>query len=248
MHKFLTAALVTLLALVAPASRAQDASGEWQQTVFLYGMGVAIDGNTQIGPLQLPVDVGMSDVFDALKFGAMAAYRVDNDTWSFEGDVTYMNLGWHESGPRAKVRGDLGIDQLTLMATVGRRLTPNFEALASVVYFDLSTDLEVRVLNQRVRASRDADWIDPMLGLAYSVPFGNNKWTYSFRYDFGGFGVGSELTWQLLTALRHHNENGFSWYLGYRALGFDYEDGEGRDYQRYNLREQGPLAGVSWSF
>ncbi len=251
MRNFLSGfAVAGVLALSAPSTWAQEAaadSGEWKQTVFLYAMGVAIDGTSQIGPLQLPMDLSMSDVFDALKFGAMAAYRVENDDWSLTGDVTYMNLGWSPSGPRGKVRGELGMDQLTLMATVGRRLTPNLEALASVAYFDLSTDLEVRVLNQRATASRDADWVDPMLGVALTVPFAG-KWTYSFRYDFGGFGVGSQLTTQLLTAVRHQNSDKFSWYLGYRALSYDYETGKGVDYQRYNLTQQGPLAGVSFSF
>ena len=248
MRRFLIAAvLAPVLAFTAPSARAQESSGEWEQTVFIYGMGAAIDGTAQIGPLRLPVDVSMSDLFDALKFGGMAAYRVENDTWSVEGDLTYMNLGWTPSGPREKVRGALDIDQLTLMATVGRRLTPNLEALASVVYFDLSTDLEVRVLNQSRSASRDADWVDPLLGLALTVPFGE-KWTYSFRYDFGGFGVGSELTTHLLTAVRRQNSDMFSWFVGYRMLGFDYETGKGADYQRYNLTQQGPLAGIAFSF
>jgi hypothetical protein len=240
-------AVLGLLALPATATRAQEAPGDWKQTVFVYGMGVAIDGTAQMGPLQLPMDLSMSDVLDALKFGGMVAYRVENEDWSVTGDVTYMNLGWSPSGPRGKVRGQLDMDQLTLMATVGRRLTPNLEALASVAYFDLATDLEVRVLNQRTRASRDADWIDPMLGVALAVPFAGT-WTYSFRYDFGGFGVGSELTTQLLTTVRHQNSEKFSWYLGYRALSYDYEDGRGADYQRYHLTQQGPLAGVSFSF
>jgi len=50
----------------------------------------------------------------------MAAYRAENDVWSFEGDVTCMNLGVNQSGPREKVRGDLGTEQLTVMATAGR--------------------------------------------------------------------------------------------------------------------------------
>lgn len=26
----------------------------------------------------------------------MAAYRIENDTWSFSADLTYMNLGWSQ--------------------------------------------------------------------------------------------------------------------------------------------------------
>jgi len=245
--RFATVAAVLAFSLSAPVTQAQDASNDWQQTVFIYGMGAAIDGDVQLGPLELPIDLSISDVFDALKFGAMAAYRIENDVWSFEGDVTYMNLGVNQSGPREKVRGDLSTDQLTVMATAGRRLGPYVEGLVSLAYFDLSTDLEVRVLNQRQRASRDADWIDPLVGLSYALPFAG-KWTYSLRGDIGGFGVGSDLTWQILTAVRRQNTDRFGWYVGYRALAYDYEDGKGANYQRYDLTQQGPLAGISFSF
>jgi len=75
---------LALVAIGAPAL-AESPAGDWRQTVFLCGMGAAIDGDAQIGPLQVPVDVGLSDFFDSLKFGAMAAYRVESEEWSFTG-------------------------------------------------------------------------------------------------------------------------------------------------------------------
>lgn len=247
MRRLFSAVAVCVALVSATTAQAQEASSDWRQTVFIYGMGAAIDGTAAIGPLELPVDMSISDLFDALQFGAMAAYRVENDVWSFEGDVTYMNLGVDQNGPREKVRGELDTEQLTVMATAGRRLSPYLEGLLSLAYFDLSNDLEVQVLNQRLSASRDADWIDPLVGLACAVPFAG-KWTYSLRGDIGGFGVGSDLTWQVLTAVRRQNTDRFGWYVGYRAISFDYEDGQGRNYQRYDLTQQGPLAGISFSF
>ena len=90
----LAAAAAVVFAAFAPLAQAQQDPGEWRQRVFVYGMGAAIEGDAQIGNVKVPVDVSISDLFDALKFGAMAAYRVENDVWSFTGDVTYMNLGW----------------------------------------------------------------------------------------------------------------------------------------------------------
>ena len=46
------------LAPVTPAlaqSSAQSPAGDWRQTVFLYGMGAMIEGDAQVGPLQVPV-------------------------------------------------------------------------------------------------------------------------------------------------------------------------------------------------
>jgi hypothetical protein len=186
-------------------------------------------------------------VFDNLKFGAMAAYRIENDEWSIMADATYMNLGTTKRAPRNNVRAYLDTDQLTLMGTVGRRLTPNVEALFSLAYFDVSGDVELRVLQQRLRAGDSASWVDPLVGLNLSVPVGS-KWAYGLRYDVGGFGVGSDMTYHLLTTLKRQNSDRFGWYLGYRLISYDYEDGSGRSYQRYSLTQQGPLAGVSFSF
>lgn len=241
------AAAVVAAMMGASPALAQDSPGEWRQTIFLYGMGVAIDGDAQIGPVEVPIDLSISDVFSALKFGAMAAYRIENGTWSFSGDVTYMNLGWSETTEQGRARARFDADQMTVMATVGRRVAPNFEALFSLAYFDLSSELGVRVLEQQVTASRDADWIDPLVGLAYQAPLGGN-WSLNLRGDVGGFGVGSDLTLHGFAKFVRRNSEAFSWYFGYRYIGYDYETGSGANLQRYDLQQHGPGAGIAWSF
>jgi hypothetical protein len=237
---------VALLAGSATAS-AESPAGDWRQSVFLYGMGATIDGDAQIGPLQVPVDVGMSDFFDSLKFGAMAAYRIQNEEWSFTGDVTYMNLGSSESTQQGRASLGLDTEQWTAMATVGRRVAPNLEALLSLAYFDVSADLRVRLLQQVRTASRDANWVDPLLGLNYDIPV-SSKWRFTLRGDVGGFGFGSDLTWHALTKFTYQQSDRFTWYLGYRAIAYDYEDGQGLNYQHYDLVQHGPGAGIAFSF
>lgn len=234
-------------------SSALAAEGDWQHTVVLYGMGAAIDGEAQIGNLKVPVDLSISDVFDSLEFGAMGAYRADNGSWSVTIDATFMGLGGTSSTERGLVKGDVDMDQMTLMGTVGRRWTENLEFLFSLAYMDLSTDLEVRtstpitgVITTRT-ASKDASWVDPLLGLQYSVPVAD-EWRFTLRGDVGGFGIGSDLTYQVLTGFRWQANETVGTVLGYRLIAFDYEDGKGQNYQRYDLVEQGPLVGVTISF
>jgi hypothetical protein len=239
--------IVVLCAAFAPLAQAQQDPGEWRQSAFLYGMAPMIEGDAQVGNLQVPVDVSLSDFVDALDFGAMAAYRIENDQWSFTGDVTYMNLGHGERTQQGRASVDLDVEQVTVMATAGRRITPHLEALVSLAYFDVSTDLRVRVLQQARTASRDASWVDPLVGFNYEVPL-CGKWRYTLRGDIGGFGVGADLTWHAITKFTYQNSERFSWYVGYRAIAYDYEDGTGRDYQHYDLRQHGPGAGIAMSF
>jgi hypothetical protein len=244
----LSFALLAVAPLVSGApALAQSSSGDWRQTVFLYGMGATIDGDAQIGPLEVPVDVGMSDFFDTLKFGAMAAYRIQNDVWSFAGDVTYMNLGASQTTQQGRASLGLDTEQWTVMATAGRRVAPHLEALLSLAYFDLSADLRVRLLQQVRTASSDASWVDPLVGLNYEIPV-SGKWRYTLRGDVGGFGFGSDLTWHALTKFTYQQSDRLTWYVGYRAIAYDYEEGQGLKYERYDLVQHGPGAGIAFSF
>lgn len=247
--------LTGLLALLTVSDATWADDSDWRQTLVIYGMGAAIDGEAQIGDLEAPIDVSISELFDALEFGAMAAYRAENGTWSVTADATYMGLGGTAKTERGLVKGDLDIDQATLMLTGGRKLGEHLEALVSLAYFDLSSDLKLSTTNPlsgavTVRtASADASWVDPMLGLAYSAPF-RDDWRFALRGDVGGFGIGSDLSYQLLATARWQSRGALGVIFGYRLIGFDYEDGNrsSRGYQRYDLTEQGPLVGLTIAF
>lgn len=247
LHRPILPAVAALLVGLAQQAGAQEHAGDWRQTAFLYGMGAMIEGESQIGLLRVDVDVDLSDFLDVLKFGAMAAYRIENDVWSFSGDVTYMNLGRSRSTEQGRVDVRMDVEQVTAMATAGRRVTPHLEVLASLAYFDVSADLRARVLQQEVTASRDANWVDPLVGVSFDMPLGE-KWRFNLRGDLGGFGVGSDLTWHALTRFTYQSSERLGWYLGYRVIAYDYERGDGRDYQHYDLRQHGPGAGIAFSF
>jgi len=235
------------LMMLSSAALAEDVPGEWRQSVFLYGMGVAIDGDASIGPLSVEVDMSISDVFDSLDMGGMVAYRIENDTWSFTVDATYMDLSTRRTTDQGRAGARLGTEQLTVMGTVGRRVSPKLEALFSLAYFDVSGDIEARVLNQTLSASRSADWVDPLVGVAYSTQI-SDKWSLNLRGEVGGFGVGSDLTLHGLAKVVRQNSDSFSWYFGYRYIAYDYETGSGINYQRYDLQQHGPGIGIALSF
>jgi len=247
----LFAPAMALVVCLAPAARAAD--GDWEHTFVIYAMGAALDGKAQFGDLVVPVDLSISDLLDALEFGAMGAYRADNGTWSITVDATYMGLGGDAATRNNIVKGDLEVDQYTLMVTGGRRITPSLEALFSLAYFDLSSDLAIRIRNPLTQedstrnVSESAGWVDPLIGLQWNVPIGEN-WRANLRGDIGGFGVGSDFSYQVLANLRWQINDRFGVIFGYRIIGFDYKDGSGSDYERYDLTEQGPLVGLTMTF
>ena len=234
----------------APAGAAD---GDWRHTVLLYGMGAAIDGEARIGDLTVPVDVSISDLFDALEFGAMGAWRMENDTWSFTLDATYMGLGGSHESNRGLVKGDADIDQVTLMGTLGRRWTEHVEFLASLSYFDLSADLRLAttapvtgVVTER-EASQGASWVDPLIGLQYNVPIAD-RWRFNLRGDIGGFGVGSQFAWQGIAELRWQVKPNIGIVGAYRYIDMDYSAGTGPTYFLYDMAISGPALGVAFAF
>jgi hypothetical protein len=244
--RFAAIAVTLTGVLASPGAASGEAAGEWTHSVVLYGMGAAIDGEAEAGGLTVPVDMGISEVFDALEMGAMAAWRADNGTWSVTTDATFMGLGGTASTEGGRVEGDLDFDQMTLMATVGRRWTDHLEVLFGLAYFDLSGELAVSGPVGERRAGIGVDWIDPTVGLAYSRPFAE-KCRLNLRGDVGGFGVGSDLLVHLLASVRWQASPRVGVVAGYRVIRFDYAD-DGHAAQRYDLTEQGPAIGLAFSF
>lgn len=238
---------IIAIILCMAETRAAESPDDWAQTVYIYGIGAAIEGDAQIGANLPPlsVDLSSSDVLDALRMGGMVAYEVKNDVWSFTTDATYMDLGWSASAPRGAVGGSLKLDQLTVMATGGYRFAPYAEVLLSAAYFDLDSDLTIRVRQLTARPGRSASWTDALVGLRMSFPIGE-KWTYNLRGDIGG--GGSDLTWHVASTVRRKVNDSFDWYLGYRVLSYDYSDGTGPNFQHYELMQHGPGVGVAFTF
>jgi hypothetical protein len=82
----------------------------------------------------------------------------------------------------------------------------------------------------------------PRLRVTYTLP--DTKWTGQLRADIGGFGVGSESTWQIWGDVRYAFSDSFSANVGYRALEFDYE----ADNAHHDITMSGPVIGILWNF
>lgn len=99
--------------------------------------------------------------------------------------------------------------------------------------------------------SVSADWIDPIIGLRlrHAVAPGQEL---RVRGDIGGFGVGSDFTWQIVTAYNFElgESHGIMWsgVVGYRALYADYSEGSGSDRFAYDLLQHGPMLGLAMKF
>ena len=98
-----------------------------------------------------------------------------------------------------------------------------------------------------ISASKTFDWWDPFIGLRvrHKRASGNEL---MIKADVGGFGVGSDLAWQVAAGYNYNTRlfgHDLTSYLGYRALHIDYEQGSGTRKFGLDLLIHGPVLGLS---
>jgi hypothetical protein len=105
--------------------------------------------------------------------------------------------------------------------------------------------------NRAFADSGDITWVDPIVGLRLRHQFAPGS-ELTLSGDVGGFGVGSEFSWQAIGAYRFTfaKTNNVTWsgMLGYRALYVDYSKGAGDTLYVFDMLQHGPVAGLTARF
>ena len=105
-------------------------------------------------------------------------------------------------------------------------------------YTDQDSDYR---LTTGMTGSKSQHWVDPIVGLRCRGPV-SDKWTYSVRGDVGGFGIGSDFTWQVDGSFRYRMNPKSTLIIGYRYKDTDYEDAG----LAYSGTLRGPLVGFAF--
>ncbi|HSH99047.1 MAG TPA: hypothetical protein VLA02_00490 [Reyranella sp.] len=101
-----------------------------------------------------------------------------------------------------------------------------------------------------VSLSSTMQWVDPLVGLRLRHRL-TPRQDILVRGDIGGFGLGSQLTWQALGVYSyewHTDRTRIAAVIGYRAMGANYSTGSGFDASGLNLVVHGPVIGVGVRF
>lgn len=188
-------------------------------------------GTTDTTP---PLDIDLVGTFDAALPLAFAA-RSPSGRYIVLADGFYLRLT-DEAGI-LKTSTEIGM--LEAGAGVAIDTAQHWHAIAGLRYVDVRYDAQVGSTEGR----SDGGWLDPWIGTRAEYAF-NDRWSTRLRGDVGGFGLGTELTWQAMAVLRARIIGDLSVDLGYRAIHVDYEDGG----TKYDVLFHGPLAGLGISF
>jgi opacity protein-like surface antigen len=236
-----TSVVVLLLLTSANAGAAAEAvkASPWKVDASLYVLLLGMSGQTSVGGNTLDVDVEVRNFLKYLELGAGGRARVEYERWSLALDAYYFRLGVTDS------RGTAEGSQWMVEPTAGMRIDRFFEVIAGARYNSLSLDL--RGDYGYFPSGRVNIW-DPVVGGNASVRVLDDRLSLALRADIGGFGIGSDFTWQLFPRAIWHVTEWGSAELGYRFLSIDYERGSGDTAFSYDVLTHGLEIGVGVNF
>jgi hypothetical protein len=259
----LAAAMLATLGLAPAEARAQAAAAPgtgWTFDFTPYIWGAGMSGDVQGGALPpVGVDMSFSDILDNLDAGLMGAFEARNGRWGFLFDAIYMKLkdsgtasrtGPGPIGATATASAELEVKQTLYAAAVAYRAVEGrapLDVIGGLRYSNIeaSARIDGSFFAQAGTAARSArkDWVDPYVGVLVLQPIAP-QWTLVGYMDVGGFGVGSDFTWQTLVGVNCEFSKTFAGKFGYRYISVDYD----KDGFVYDMANSGLYLGVGIRF
>ena len=248
--------LLTFLTFVGVPAWAADSDDDLSYSITPYLWATRMKGDVKAGRLpETSMDMKFSDILDVLDFGFMTAVEIRKGRLGFLFDGMYMNVS-----DSADVRGADGAASVSAEAEVKQTMLAfaaawrvleervTVDVVGGLRYNKIDVDVDIDAggfggPSGSVGRSGDKDWVDPYLGLRLIVPVAGGLSLVGY-IDAGGFGVGSDFTWQGLAGLEYALSESFIASFGYRYLKVDYD----KDGFSYDMANDGLYAGMTMAF
>ena len=231
-------------AAVALASGQPVAAGDWTGQVTLYGWGAGVSGDFTplTGAPTLSFDKSLSEVLedsDGAFFITGLARRGDLVLLA---DFTYSKSS--RDGivpPGIPAAGEVTIRSLTLAA--GRRFDVGSGVAVDVLGGLRAWSVDGSVITPVLSVAPRTDFVDPILALRATTAL-SDRWSLLGYADLGGFGLGSDLTWQAAVTANYRVSDKVYLSVGWRHLHLDYSEGG----TVFKGAMSGPVLGATFRF
>ena len=210
----------------------------------MYLWAVSIDGEQTVRGNKADLDISFSDIWDNLDGALIFHFEgLYDQQLGFFTDLNYIALDPKESTPA----GDVEIDFTEILFEFGGyyRFTRGIHAIDALLGLRYSSmDIDVDLPGPLPELDQSEDWVDPFVGLRWSWQMAE-KWGAQLRGDLGGFGIGSDFTWNLYALVNYHPWKHVGIFGGYRVLDQDYSTGSGNNEFAFDATMQGPVVGLN---
>ena len=198
------------------------ADGDWDFKVAPYLWTMAIRG--KLGPAARPASINMDsgDVSSFADAGFTGMGEVTyRDNWTLLGDIMILKLsqdGITPTGDPVSLKTDLDIYTLAAAKRVGKAI----DLYAGARWYGVDSTASIP---GGPSLSGETSFVDPVIGIRLAGTV-SEKVGIKLTTDFGGFGVGSEISWQVVGSMHYAFSETWSGIIGYRALDVDYSDSD----------------------
>lgn len=226
---------------------------EWTYIVEPYLLFPNMSGTVGLADLPaVTVDASTNAIFGHLKMGAMLYAEASNDKWAIGSDIIYMSLAQGLKPADYYWSGEVTAKQFAWEVSGLRKVNPWLELGVGGILNSVNSGVDVQLAligGPPVFKSKEMTktWFDPML-IARIKSKAGEKFVYQFRGEIGGFGIGSDLAWQMQAVAGYQFSKLFSITGGYRIISLDYKTGSGQDYFHYNIDTFGPTLRFGFQF
>jgi len=257
------------------------APSQWRLSFTPYAWLTWLQGDMAVRGRSVNLDVAPWTVLGHLERAPFFGYgEARNGPLALYSDIFYADLGLNATGIRSRsvasgITGTLsaarGVGFEEAVVEVGgayevMKCDPHtaIDILAGARYWhqEMSVNLALNASltdlgdldisrGFAIDRSGSVDWVDPVVGgrIRYNLAPGQDL---MLRADVGGFGAGSQFSWNALAAynfvLTQRDGVTYPGLLGYRALSADFEQGSGRSEYVYDLVMHGPVTGLTVAF
>ena len=250
-------AVAVAVTCVANPTTSAAADGDWQYELTPYVWAAGLDGKVRINDRPsagLAVEQDFSDILKRLDFGLMGAFEARKDRWALLLDGVYFSvsdkgglsgpLGFTSLEGKAKVTQQLYAIGAAYRASEGAR---NVDVIGGLRYNSIKWDVDITasvpVLGGTRQFADTRDWVDPYVGVRIQQPV-SDRWSLVGYADIGGFGLGSDFSWQAIGGANFAMTERSTLKLGYRHVDNDYQ----KSGFTYDMASSGFYAGVGFNW
>lgn len=210
-----------------------------------------VSGDIGLGAQGIPLNLDAGDLFDVFEVGGLIRGEVRHTSgWGVSADYIFADLGTSFDILIGDADADVSAGILEL--AVNRRINSGADAIdiyAGVRRWDADVDVDIETFFFRGNITVGDQWTDPLVGVRYLHPL-SPRWRVIAQGDIGGFGVGSEFSWNAAVGVSYATSDHMQFQIVYRTLSVDRESPglDGGSPVDVDLTISGPLIGLAFRF
>jgi len=235
-----------------PPPPVQESPLSFRVSPYLWMAGLSGDVGINSRLPVIDVDVDFTDIFEHIDWTPppiMLAGEVRYERFGLVSDLVFLGLesDFARSRGPVSVAAEVHLDTIVWSFAGAYRVVQDGSATVDLLAGGRLWNIDAKGTLTGPLATRQRSgsqtWVDPIVGVLGRLELGGG-FALQVEGDVGGFGVSSDIDWQVLGTIQYELEDWIALEAGYRHLAVDFED----DGFVFDAALSGPLIGASLRF